>query len=68
MGLKSLIFSFIFLHFPITFSIKWFFYKDLVLNLSFVLSSSYCGIWFVIGLLRSGVFHLLVVTLYLCGG
>ena len=68
MGLKSLIFSFIFLHFSITCSIKWFLHKDLVLNLSFVLSPSYYGIWFVIGLLRNGAFRLLVAALYLCGG
>ena len=68
MGLKSLIFSFIFLHFPITCSIKWFFHKDLVLNLSFVLSPSYYGIWFIIDLLRCGAFRLLVAAVYLCGG
>ena len=33
-----------------------------------MLSTSYCGVWFVVGLLRYGVFHCLVLMLYLCGG
>ena len=57
--------------------LKWFFHENLGFILFFVLSSSlstfgllssYCGVWFVIGLLRCGAAHRLVETLYLCGG
>ena len=39
-----------------------------MLSSSFGLSLSYCGVWFIVNLLRRDVVRRLVVTRYLCEG
>ena len=61
--------TFLHLFLSIYFFTKWLFHIESGFILFYVISSSYCGVWFcVVVLLQRFVFHCLVTVFYLCVG